>query len=110
MRAMKLGASGYVSKESAAEDLVRAIRRVATGERHLSTVLADRLSLNLPIDSGRPLHEVLSLREHQVLYMIATGNSLTEIGHASEARGLSGASHFTLGKMVGAERFERSAS
>jgi two-component system, NarL family, invasion response regulator UvrY len=79
VRAMKLGASGYVSKESAAEELVQAIRKVVTGEKHLSAALASRLAMNLPIAAGRPLQEVLSMREHQVLCMIATGNSLTEI-------------------------------
>lgn len=84
VRAIKLGASGYVSKESAAEELIQAIRKIVTGEKHLSPALADRLALNLPIDTGRPLSEVLSLREHQVLCMIATGNSLTEIADELE--------------------------
>lgn len=80
MRALKLGASGYLSKDGAAEELVGAIRKVVSGRRYISPTLAERLAMDLAIDSGRPLHEILSAREQQVLCMIATGKSLTQIG------------------------------
>jgi two-component system, NarL family, invasion response regulator UvrY len=80
VRALKLGASGYLTKGSAAEELVGAIRKVVTGRRYVSTCLAERLALNLAIDTARPLHELLSLRERQVLCMLATGKTLTKIG------------------------------
>lgn len=78
-RALKLGASGYLTKESAAEELVEAIRKVVAGRRYVSASLAERLALNLAIDTARPLHEILSVREREVLCMLATGKSLTEI-------------------------------
>jgi two-component system, NarL family, invasion response regulator UvrY len=77
--ALKLGAAGYLCKDGAAEDLVDAIRKVMTGRRYVSNALAERLALDLAIDSGRPLHEILSAREHQVLCLLATGMSLTHI-------------------------------
>ncbi|HSB79260.1 MAG TPA: response regulator transcription factor, partial [Candidatus Methylomirabilis sp.] len=80
MRALKLGAAGYLCKDSAAEELVGAIRKVVSGRRYISASLAERLAMDLAIDSGRPLHEILSAREQQVLRMIATGKSLTQIG------------------------------
>jgi len=79
VRALKLGASGYLTKGSAAEELVEAIRKVVTGRKYVSASLAERLALNLAIDTARPLHDVLSVRERQVLCMFATGKSLTEI-------------------------------
>jgi two-component system, NarL family, invasion response regulator UvrY len=79
VHALKLGAAGYLCKEGAAEELVEAIRKVVMGRRYVSNALAERLAMDLAIDSGRPLHEILSVREHQVLRLLATGMSLTHI-------------------------------
>jgi len=79
VRALKLGASGYMTKESAPEELVQAIRKVVTGGRYVSPSLAEQLVFEVTIDNGRPPDEVLSEREHQVLCLLASGKSVTQI-------------------------------
>lgn len=79
VRTLKLGASGYLTKDSAPEELVQAIRKVLMGGKYVTPSLAERLASDLASDSGRPLHETLSDREHQVLCMLASGKSVKEI-------------------------------
>jgi DNA-binding NarL/FixJ family response regulator len=79
VRALKQGAAGYLSKQSAPEDLVTAVKTVLAGRRYISAQLADRLAAELVRSSDTPLHETLSTRETQVLLMIARGKSLKEI-------------------------------
>ncbi|HSB73459.1 MAG TPA: response regulator transcription factor [Candidatus Methylomirabilis sp.] len=79
VRALKLGASGYMTKESAPEELVKAIRKVVSGGRYVSPSLAEKLALDLAVDTERPVHETLSEREHQVFTMIAQGKTVKEI-------------------------------
>ena len=79
LRLLRAGASGYLNKESAAERLVEAIRKVAAGGKYVSPALAEKLVVNLGSDFVGPLHEMLSNREFQVLCLIASGNTLTEI-------------------------------
>jgi DNA-binding NarL/FixJ family response regulator len=79
VRALKQGAAGYLSKQSAPEDLVTAVKTVLAGRRYISAELADRLAADLVRSSDTPLHETLSTRESQVLLMIARGKSLKEI-------------------------------
>lgn len=80
-RVLKAGASGYLTKESAAEELVAAIRRVAGGGKYVSTTLAEILALDLmspgSSDGG---YERLSNREFEVMIMLASGKSAREIG------------------------------
>ncbi|MFO0752805.1 MAG: response regulator transcription factor [Thermodesulfovibrionales bacterium] len=79
MRAFKLGASGYITKQSAPEELVKAIKKVASGKRHISQAFAENL---LGIFEGKeiePVHEKLSIREYQVMLMIASGVKPKEI-------------------------------
>jgi two-component system invasion response regulator UvrY len=78
-RIPKAGASGYMNKESAPEDLIKAIRKVLAGGRYVSPALAERLALHLNEDATRPLHETLSDREFEVLRMIASGRTVTQI-------------------------------
>lgn len=78
-RAMQNGASGYVSKDSAREYLVTAIRKVARGERFLTPALAESLAFELMGDRGSRRHERLSAREFQVLCMIAAGKPPRDI-------------------------------
>ncbi len=78
-RMLKAGASGYMNKESAPEELVKAIRKVLAGGVYVSPALAERLALDLQENSGRPLHETLSDREFEVLRMIALGKTVTQI-------------------------------
>jgi len=79
MRALKLGASGYLSKDSAPEQLITAIRRVAAGKIFVSQTLGEMLALNVSKGSPQLPHEMLSEREYQVMIMIAKGKSLKQI-------------------------------
>ncbi|MGH9433904.1 MAG: response regulator [Terriglobia bacterium] len=78
-RALKAGASGYMNKEAAPEELIRAVRRVLAGGVYVSPVLAERLALDLHEGGGRPVHEALSNREFEVLRMIALGKTVTQV-------------------------------
>jgi two-component system, NarL family, invasion response regulator UvrY len=79
IRALKAGAAGYLTKDTAATELVGALRKVVTGGRYLSPSMAERLAGHLTADADRPLHEKLSDREYQVLRMIAVGKSTRRI-------------------------------
>jgi len=79
VRALKAGASGYLTKESAPEQLVEAIRKVSRGGKYISPSLAERLAFALDTDSDKLPHEKLSDREYQVLCMIASGKTVKEI-------------------------------
>lgn len=79
LRFLKAGASGYLTKTSAPDQLVEAIRRVAKGGKFISQSLAERLVLEMGKDSEKSPHETLSDREFQVFHMIAGGKPLKEI-------------------------------
>jgi len=79
VRVLKAGASGYLTKESAPDELIAAIRKVSVGKRYVTPSLAEKLALNLQADSDKPLHESLSDREYQVMCMIASGKTVGEI-------------------------------
>jgi len=79
MRVLKAGASGYLTKDSAADELVKAIRKVVRGGTFVSEFLAEKLAFELGADSSRLPHETLSDREFQVLRRLAAGKSVTEI-------------------------------
>ena len=78
-RVLKAGAAGYMTKESAPEILVNAIRKVHGGGKYVSPSLAEKLAFDLEIDTNRPLHERLSDREYQVMCMIASGKTVSEV-------------------------------
>jgi DNA-binding NarL/FixJ family response regulator len=82
VRAVKAGASGYLTKESAAEALVTAIRRVAAGGAFISPETAERLVLDTGASADEAPHKRLSDREFQVFRMIAAGRSLTQVAGA----------------------------
>jgi two-component system, NarL family, invasion response regulator UvrY len=87
VRVLKAGASGYLTKESAAGDLVAAIRKAAAGGRYVSETLAEKLAGSVGQPPRHLPHELLSEREFQVLQMVATGWKLTAIAeslHLSE--------------------------
>ena len=86
LRALKLGASGYLTKESAPEELVGALRKVTNGGKYISSTLAEQLVAEIGSDSPRPSPERLSEREFQVLRMIAQGKTISQI---AEDMGLS---------------------
>jgi DNA-binding NarL/FixJ family response regulator len=79
MRVLRAGASGYVTKESAGDELVKAIRKVYNGGKYVSEHLAEILAFELQGGGDKPIHELLSDREFQVLQMIASGKTLAEI-------------------------------
>ena len=82
IRALKAGAVGYLTKQSAPELLVTAIRQVASGKKYVSPSLAEELANAIGDDSERPAHEKLSDREYQTLCMIASGKTPAEIAEA----------------------------
>ncbi len=79
VRAMRAGASGYLNKEAAPEDLVVAVRALARGRKHITPVVAEILAVSLDSTSDRPPHESLSTREYQILEMIAAGKQVSQI-------------------------------
>jgi len=79
VRALKAGASGYLTKESSPEELVAAIRKVTSGGKYVSSSLAERLASVLHESTHSLPHEILSDREYQVMCLIATGKTVTEI-------------------------------
>jgi DNA-binding NarL/FixJ family response regulator len=82
LRALRSGASGYLSKSSAPEELVRAVETVAGGRKYVSTALAQALVENLTGQSSDRPHERLSNREFQTLCLIAQGKRLSDIAEA----------------------------
>lgn len=78
-RVLKAGASGYMNKESAPEELIKAIRRVLAGGRYVSPALAEVLALDLGRETDQPLHERLSDRELEVLRLIGSGKAISQI-------------------------------
>lgn len=79
LRALKLGASGYVSKQNAADVLVAAVERVLAGRRFISPAVAEQLAGAVAGESPGTSHESLSNRELQVLRLIALGKTIKEI-------------------------------
>jgi DNA-binding NarL/FixJ family response regulator len=79
VRVLKAGASGYLTKESAPDELIAAIRKASIGRKYISSSLAEKLAFYLEIDDERPLHETLSDREYEVMRMIASGKTITKI-------------------------------
>jgi len=79
LRALKGGAAGYITKDASPEDLARAVRKVLGGGTYVSVALAEKLAMRLSAGSPDHLHETLSGREHEVMCLIATGNTVSEI-------------------------------
>jgi two-component system, NarL family, invasion response regulator UvrY len=79
IRALKAGAGGYMTKETAPEELVKAIHKILAGGQYVSPTLAERLALRVRKDFTRMPHEMLSDREYDVMCRIASGKTVTEI-------------------------------
>lgn len=79
LRVLKAGASGFLNKDSATEELIAAVHRVLSGKKYISASLAEKLAESMGDTSGRPAHELLSDRELQVLQLIAAGKQVSEI-------------------------------
>ncbi|MBF0472643.1 MAG: response regulator transcription factor [Nitrospirae bacterium] len=74
-RFLKAGASGYLTKASAPDELIIAIRKVSEGKKYISPTLADMLASSLDQDTDKMPHELLSDREYQIMLMIALGKT-----------------------------------
>ena len=79
IRALKAGASGFLNKDSATKELILAIHKVLSGRKYVSASLAERLAEGAGDSFDKPLHELLSDREMQVLQFIASGKPVSEI-------------------------------
>ena len=79
VRLMKAGASGYMLKDTAPEQLVDAIKKVIAGQKYISTTLAELLLQECGADSNKPPHGLLSDREYQVLRLLGSGKKVSEI-------------------------------
>lgn len=79
IRSLRASASGYLTKESASDELIDAIRKVAKGRKYITSSLAEKLAFEMEIDAGKPIHETLSDREYQVMCMIASGKRVKDI-------------------------------
>ncbi len=82
VRCLKAGASGYVNKDCAEDEFVRAVQKVLSGGRYVSAHLSEKLAQELQRPVVKEPHELLSDRELEVVRMIATGKSLTDIADA----------------------------
>lgn len=80
VRVLKAGAAGFMNKEAAPADLIAALKKVASGGKYVSATLAEKIAGRLYADADRPVQDLLSNREFQVMKMIASGKTLTEIG------------------------------
>lgn len=79
VRALRAGAAGYVTKGSAAAELVAAVMKVLSGHKYVSPALAERLAGEIGHASGMAPHELLSDREFQVFHLLASGKTVTAI-------------------------------
>jgi two-component system, NarL family, invasion response regulator UvrY len=81
VRALKMGAAGYLSKQSEPEEFIGAIHKIAQGKKYISPDLAELLADTLNLDFDKPIHEKISDREYQVLALMASGKRLKEIAN-----------------------------
>lgn len=79
VRVLKAGANGYLNKQVAPEELVKAVRRILAGRRYVSAAMAERLAMEIG-QGDRPVHDKLSDREYTVLQLLMAGKSVKEIG------------------------------
>ena len=82
IRALRAGASGYLTKETAPEELVAAVRKVVSGGRYVSAAVAERIALHLDDGAKGQPHESLSDREYEVFHMLASGRTPTQVAGA----------------------------
>lgn len=79
IRVLKMGAAGYLTKDSAPDELITAVRKVAQGGKYVTQSLAERLADKLGLDTEEIPHELLSDREYQVMCLLAAGKTITDI-------------------------------
>ncbi len=79
IRILKAGAAGYLNKDTAPDELVKAVQRVLQGRKYISSSVAEKLASSLDLENGKMSHELLSDREFEVLKLIASGKTISEI-------------------------------
>ena len=79
LRALKSGASGYLSKDTAPDELVKAVKKVLLGKKYISQSIAEKLVNTFSSNTDRNPHENLSDREFDVMKLLANGKSVSEI-------------------------------
>jgi DNA-binding NarL/FixJ family response regulator len=79
VRALRLGAAGYLNKSADPDEMVMALRKAAQGGRHITASVAEALANSISQVHGQPAHEALSQREHQVFLLLAEGRSVSRI-------------------------------
>ncbi|WP_242692212.1 response regulator [Aridibaculum aurantiacum] len=79
IRVLRSGASGYLNKESAPDELVNAVHRVLAGKKYITASIAEKMASSLGQDTDKPLHEQLSDREFEVLKLLAAGKAVSDI-------------------------------
>ena len=82
VRALRMGAAGYLSKSAPSSEILKAIRGAASGTNYLSQHIAAQVAQGVGFKDDLPLHESLSNREFEILRMIGAGNAVSEIAHA----------------------------
>lgn len=80
LRVIRTGAKGYLTKESAPDELVKAIRKIIDGETYISSIIAEKVLSDLIVDNKK-IHESLSNREYSVMLMLAKGMTLKEMSY-----------------------------
>ena len=80
IRVLKAGASGYMTKESAPDELIKAVRLILTGRKYITPLVAEKMASNLDTNTDKQPHELLSDREFDVMKLIASGKTVSEIG------------------------------
>jgi len=79
VRVLKAGAAGYLTKESVQGELVKAIKKILGGGKYVSPSLAEKMAFDLETKTEKPLHETLSDREYQVMLLIGSGKTVSQI-------------------------------
>jgi DNA-binding NarL/FixJ family response regulator len=82
VRSLKAGASGYLNKQSAPDQLIGAIRQVLSGKKYIGEIMAEQLLNSMIGNSEELMHQTLSNREYQTLCLIASGKTLSEIAES----------------------------
>ncbi len=79
VRALRAGSSGYLTKESAPDELKQAVIKIARGEKYITSSLAEKLASELSLDRKKMPHEILSDREYEVFNLLASGNTASQV-------------------------------
>lgn len=80
VRALRAGASGYLTKDTAPTELITAVEKIANGQKYVTLSLAEQLVAELSSDYPQEPHQLLSNREYQVMILLAKGETISEIG------------------------------